>query len=1429
MRATRKAVAMFLTLAIAVSFGSVFPVQAAGSAAVWDGTVDISWYDPAQSEYYIGTPAQLAGLAALVNGMADPTCPEIIGDQSYLKSIVNEDTQLVGSGGGSVSDITYGSEIDFAYKTVYLTADLDMGGVYTNGVWSGPNWTPIGGKYPMKPSVTDGDCYVLDTRFCGVLDGQGHTISHVYCDRYAAKGFPYSQAVGLVGYLGGTMDTEENPTFEGANGWQPTVRNIVLGEGYIYGRRMVGGIVGRVAKASNGVVIENCANYADIHNTDAKGVGGIVGAGWGTGVIRNCYNVGSVTTTYACPAGGICGNNMGMDIYNCYNVGTIDSNGNQRAVAIGGHDSGTYTIGNCYYLEGCDDDPDSNGWYKGTSKTITVDTTCLTSDEMKTVDLVGNLNASGTVFVQDSGNINQGYPVLWFQAGAYGTESYSVSVQQPAEGGSVTADFTGTVANMETVTLSAQEAGGWKLAYYTLNGQAIDTDFFVVSENSTVSAVFSKVNQVQISLPQSDDSYLSFSKTGYEMSGDEMVYVTNKPIHDGDTVLEGNVISVNAIPHEGAVPADQSLSYSGAYNIRVTNAVVSAIGTFMVNGTFTVTGEGDIEVTIDRSTTQKSWASYADTSWYLGDRESYTLTTPEQLAGMAYLVNTEGVSFQGTTICLGNDISLASADGRIWTACGNSSNQFAGVFDGCGYTIYDMSAYSQWSYTGLFGYCDGATLQNINVRGTVVCDASTSYAAGVVANASGCVIENCVNRAEVTANGTGAAGIAAYICNGTTVSGCTNYAGVSGTSGVGGIVGICYSVEDVISGCDNYGEIQAAGDESYGTGGIVGQLPGSVEDCGNFAAVTSADRYTGGIAGYTTSRFQSTITNSISTGAVTSNCKNLWAGVGSAVGYAQYLTMENVSATGSVSTGADFTATSKGGLTGREGTVTEQGTANPSLLPASTVDTDTWTQPAAKQAPWTVTFLADGQTIDTQTYSSAGERISEPAVPAKDGYTAQWGEYTLGGGDLTVQAVYYPIVVHGGDAVTESGTYFLDYSTSGEVSIADGLTVTLKGMGAACDELTLRAGTDVSLALEDVALNGTQSLLTLNGGTLELKGENTLVSTCDEKGNLHPTVWVCGSETFTGTGSLYVESNIGNAAVKLDTGAVLEQQSGTLSLVKLGQLSIEGGALFANEGTVILSGGTFNGCTNSDNVSVISAQELKITGGTVRAQATASPTVLDGGTVSITGGTLYCQGHTGNSHSFVRKYSGVEAISGLSGSAACTFAQALPFSDVFVTDMYFEDVAGVYHAGYFSGTSDTAFSPDTGMTRAMFVTVLYRMAGAPSVSAQTPFTDLTQDWYRDAVAWAVEYGITSGTSETTFSPDVDVTLEQAAVFLVHYLETKGGAAVPMSGDAGAGSSSWARAAVAWAVENGMLPANADFSQSATRALLATAIMAFDSM
>ena len=228
------------------------------------------------------------GAAILLNlgitGGSPERIDRIKGDRSELVSTRVDDYLLVGAGGGSQYGTAYVGDAahDFSDKTVYLTADLDMGG--------SSNWTPIGGLYPMDRDNTE---RVIVAYFNGTLDGQGHRITNLFCDRYAEKGYAYSQGVGLIGHMGDLYDGEAAPETA------PAVRNLSV-SGSIYGRRMVGGIVGRTGSIPTGIYLENCANHASVKNTDSKGVGGIVGAGWSEGAIVNCYNTGSVTTASIC-------------------------------------------------------------------------------------------------------------------------------------------------------------------------------------------------------------------------------------------------------------------------------------------------------------------------------------------------------------------------------------------------------------------------------------------------------------------------------------------------------------------------------------------------------------------------------------------------------------------------------------------------------------------------------------------------------------------------------------------------------------------------------------------------------------------------------------------------------------------------------------------------------------------------------------------------------------------------------------------------------------------------------------------------------------------------------------------------------------------------------------------------------------------------
>ncbi len=114
------------------------------------------------------------------------------------------------------------------------------------------------------------------------------------------------------------------------------------------------------------------------------------------------------------------------------------------------------------------------------------------------------------------------------------------------------------------------------------------------------------------------------------------------------------------------------------------------------------------------------------------------------------------------------------------------------------------------------------------------------------------------------------------------------------------------------------------------------------------------------------------------------------------------------------------------------------------------------------------------------------------------------------------------------------------------------------------------------------------------------------------------------------------------------------------------------------------------------------------------------------------------------------------------------------FSDVSETDWFAGAVAYVAERGIMQGTGDGLFSPNAPVTRAMLVTMLYRLDGSPEVSAQIPFTDVEPgSWYYPAVCWAYENGIILGISDTEFGANLDITREQLVTILYRYALKRG--------------------------------------------------------
>lgn len=158
--------------------------------------------------------------------------------------------------------------------------------------------------------------------------------------------------------------------------------------------------------------------------------------------------------------------------------------------------------------------------------------------------------------------------------------------------------------------------------------------------------------------------------------------------------------------------------------------------------------------------------------------------------------------------------------------------------------------------------------------------------------------------------------------------------------------------------------------------------------------------------------------------------------------------------------------------------------------------------------------------------------------------------------------------------------------------------------------------------------------------------------------------------------------------------------------------------------------------------------------------------------------------------------------------SVCGYEVPFPFVDVSKTDWFYNDVKYVWQHDIMNGVSGTKFAPETSMTRAMFVTVLYRLEGSPDVTgmATPPFTDIGAknfDWAYNAIVWAYNTGVTKGTSATTFAPGVAISRQEIVTMFYRYAGSPAVSGSPIFGDSSV-ISSWARNAVQWAKSFGVV-------------------------
>ncbi len=705
----------------------------------WDGTVNTEWYTGAPSgatSYEISTPAQLAGLASLVNEGTDT----------------------------------------FSGKTVTLTANLDLGGVYADGAWdaaNSKNWTMIGTSTSSK-------------QFAGVFNGNGKTISNLYLNSTATY-------QGLFGYIGAAAK----------------IKNLSIVSGSI---TSTGTNIAGIAGYCNGIIL-NCSNAASI--TGAGNIGGIVGTLGGAGSIINTFNTGDLagTSTSVRYLGGIASvfNSTGT-ILNCYNLGDLNNFGlyGGGLVAQAG---GTGKIVNCYNAGNVTASSStyvSNVIGRGNNATYYMNVYGLKTDTINS-SLKAMVTPSDAAFesaaLKDSATLAGLASTLGanFKAAASGGD-YTYPVLTWQEGGSYTADET--------------------------DGMAISS---LTVENGTATAVldkaltYTKLDKSQFSLTKaingSDAEAVTISSIT-QTNGASSTTVTIKFTAIEATTVDQSIVMAASYWGGSAVSADAfAIAQSNewpAYGVQPANGDGTAANPYLLGTAENLAwfckqvNDGNIslcaQLTADIDLNGKLWPGIG-LDGYTGtfDGDGYVIKNMEINASSGYMGFFNNLSSGSFVKNLGIESGSITVTASSTTFVGGICGQNQGVILNC-FNKVDLTTSGVSYVGGIAGGCmsSGSAIVNCYNTGEIVSDrANVGGIAGYLGNAKA-VIVNVYNTGSVTSTASG------------------DWGGEA--TSVGGIVG-CYA-NGAFSNAYNAGAVDG-GSGDYGVaGGIVGlNMYGTAANC----------------------------------------------------------------------------------------------------------------------------------------------------------------------------------------------------------------------------------------------------------------------------------------------------------------------------------------------------------------------------------------------------------------------------------------------------------------------------------------------------------------------------------------------------------------------------------------------------------------------
>ena len=700
-----------------------------------------------------------------------------------------------------------------------LTADIDLKD-FCHAADASKNlgelsWEPIG----------------VGNAYTGTFDGSGKTISNLYIK--AEK-----REAGLFGYT--FQSTIKNLTFENANvtntelytgilvgvaGYQTTLQNIKISTKcqIIGGKDYTGGIAGSLDGNAY-----NCVNYAMVQGQED--VGGLFGLYNRTGnSMTACANYGNVTATSK-TVGGLVGYYSSGTIQDCANYGNIE---------------GTYNVGGMagYVSKGKMQNVFCYGNVSARDNTIRGGMVCGYSSQGVTEGMVAYYSGAKLTVNSQEQTVK-----------AFGSGNLS---EDNATGFTETQLKSGVVAYLLQQNASSEAKWGQNLDNNGDSYPVIGSEHQVYADNLTLNC-----------------------KTNEMVTGS----FTNNPTSSAISYQHGQTINHHVAKDATCTEAgtkeywqyqDCLRTYSDSELTKeltdVTNADQPALG-----------HHGNEDGYCDRCQHYVAVKPSEDNGVYL-------IAKPCHLAWFRDYVNgtivdegeTAGTTRLSASAKLTADIDLknychAAEDGKellSWIPIGNDNYRWEGKMDGQGHTISNLYIKTAQNYVGLFGFTDGATIQdlifdnakveNVNTTGT-----NTSYTGILAGKAYGDSpahikgIKTTNNCTVIGQNDTGGIVGRAKI----NLENCENRSSVKGTGSVGGIAGD--SFERNIKRCTNYGTVE--NDGSY-IGGIIGYAyETSIEDCANYGKITSTGWFVGGIAGLANSSVQ----NVFSYGDVTNTNKN---------------------------------------------------------------------------------------------------------------------------------------------------------------------------------------------------------------------------------------------------------------------------------------------------------------------------------------------------------------------------------------------------------------------------------------------------------------------------------------------------------------------------------------------------------------------------